>query len=147
MAVVYLHRRNDTNEIFYIGIGRNKHRAGKKTNRNSYWNNIVNKYGFTKEILFSNISWEEAIKQEIRLINKYGFTKEILFSNIPWEEAIKQEIRLIKKYGRKDINKGILVNQTNGGEGRPSKEFQYDDLPYYTKEQLKVVITFYHPRN
>ena len=120
MAVVYLHRRNDTNEIFYIGIGKYKHRAVKKTNRNSCWHNIV---------------------------NKYGFTKEILISDITWEEAIKQEIILIKKYGRKDLNKGSLVNQTNGGDGRPSREFQYDDLPYYTKEQLKVVITFYHPRN
>jgi hypothetical protein len=48
MAVVYQHKRNDTNEIFYIGIGRSKDRAGKKTNRNKYWHSIVNKFGFTK---------------------------------------------------------------------------------------------------
>ena len=120
MAVVYQHRRNDTNEIFYIGIGKNKHRAGKKTNRNSHWH---------------------------RIVNKYGFTKEILITNLTWEEAIKEEVRLIKKYGRKDLNKGSLVNQTNGGDGRPSKEFQYDDLPYYTKEQLKSIIMICHPRN
>ena len=26
MAVVYQHRRNDTNDVFYIGIGKNKKR-------------------------------------------------------------------------------------------------------------------------
>lgn len=120
MAVVYQHRRNDTNEIFYIGIGKSKYRAGKKTNRNSHWH---------------------------RIVNKYGYTIEILYKNITWEESIKQEIRLIKKYGRKDLKKGNLVNQTNGGDGRPSKEFQYDDLPYHTFEDLKKIINLYNPRN
>ncbi len=120
MAVVYQHRRNDTNEVFYIGIGKNTSRAKKKHQRNSYWH---------------------------RIVNKYGYTIEILYKNITWEKAIKEEIRLIKKYGRKDLKKGNLANQTNGGEGCPSKEFQYDDLPYHTKEHLKSITMICHPRN
>tara|TARA_R110000803_G_C11754919_1_gene293039 strand:+ start:58 stop:420 length:363 start_codon:yes stop_codon:yes gene_type:complete len=118
MAVVYQHRRNDTNEIFYIGIGKSKDRASKKSNRNDYWHNIVDKYGYTKEILVSDISWDEAVKEEIRLINKYG---------------------------RKDLGKGNLVNMTRGGEGCPSNEYSYRQE--YTKEELRDFIFKIHPRN
>ncbi len=33
MAIVYQHRRKDTNEIFYIGIGKNTNRAYNKYSR------------------------------------------------------------------------------------------------------------------
>jgi hypothetical protein len=90
MAVVYQHRRNDNNEIFYIGIGKTKARAYSKTNRNKYWYNIVNSVGYSVEILEYNLSWEDAC------------TKEKNF---------------IEEFGRKDLNTGILVNMTNGGDG------------------------------
>ncbi len=90
MAVVYQHRRLDNNEIFYIGIGKNKNRAFSKRNRSIYWNNLT---------------------------NKYGYIVEILFENILWEEACLKEIDLIKFYGRKDLGDGILINLTKGGEG------------------------------
>jgi hypothetical protein len=118
MAIVYLHRRKDTNEVFYIGIGKDSYRIGRKANRNKYWHNIVNKYGYTKELLFKDITWEEAIKKEIELINKYG---------------------------RKDLKTGCLVNMTRGGEGCPSNEIAYPD--YYTKEELRDLIMKIHPRN
>ena len=35
----------------------------------------------------------------------------------PNEEAIELEILLIQEYGRRDLNLGLLVNHTNGGEG------------------------------
>jgi len=87
--VVYKHIRNDTNEVFYIGIG-NEKRPYNKIDRNKYWHNIVNKVGYEIEILQENLSWED---------------------------ACKVEINLIKKYGRKDIGNGLLVNMTDGGEG------------------------------
>lgn len=37
MAVVYQHRRKDTNEIFYIGMGRDINRAYSKHSRNKYY--------------------------------------------------------------------------------------------------------------
>lgn len=94
MAYVYQHIRLDTNEVFYIGISKNKDsdykRANSKKYRNKYWHNIVNKVGFFVEIIFDNITIKEAIQKEIDLINNFG---------------------------RKDLGNGALVNMTDGGEG------------------------------
>ena len=90
MPFVYRHYRLDTREVFYVGIGSRKDRHNSKRNRNSYWNNIVNKHGFSSEIIADDISREEA--------------KEL-------------EIFLIQEYGRKDNGTGCLVNMTDGGEG------------------------------
>lgn len=90
MAYVYIHRRLDTNSIFYIGIGRTKNRMNSKHRRNQYWRNIV---------------------------NKVGFESEVIYDNLTWDSAKNFEIFLILLYGRKDLNKGILCNMTDGGEG------------------------------
>jgi len=92
MAYVYKHIRKDTNNVFYIGIGGDTKYQRSKSNkqRNKYWNNIVNKVGFISEIIEDNLTWEEACERE-----RY------------W----------IKFYGRCDLNEGLLVNMTNGGDG------------------------------
>ena len=99
MAYVYRHIRLDKNEPFYIGIGSdiNQRRAREKTRRSKLWNKIVNKTDFDVEILFDDISYEEA--------------------------KIK-EIEFIKLYGRIDLCNGTLANLTNGGDGtvNPSQE-------------------------
>ena len=92
MAYVYQHVRLDTNEVFYVGISKdsNYKRSESKKHRNCHWHNIVNKAGFKVEIVHDNITIEEAAKEESRLINFYG---------------------------RRDLEKGPLVNMTDGGEG------------------------------
>ena len=87
--VVYLHRRKDNGEIFYIGIG-NPKRPFRKDNRNDYWHHIVKKCGYDVEILYTGLSWENACEIEKKLISEHG---------------------------RKDLGLGTLVNMTNGGEG------------------------------
>jgi len=90
MAIVYEHLRNDTNEVFYVGIGREEKRAFSKHGRNPHWKNIV---------------------------NKVGYTVNIIHKDIDHKEAKKIEILLIEKYGRKNLGLGNLVNMTDGGEG------------------------------
>lgn len=90
MAVVYQHRRKDTNEVFYIGIGKYRKRAFNKIDRSIYWKRIVNKYGYSVDVLVDGCSAEEAQKIEIGLINSYG---------------------------RSDLGLGSLINKTDGGDG------------------------------
>ena len=65
MVIVYQHRRKDNNEIFYIGIGKNRSRAYSKNMRNKYWQHIVNKVGFCVNILLEGIHWNDACIIEI----------------------------------------------------------------------------------
>lgn len=89
MALVYQHLK-PSGEVFYIGIGISKKRAYSKYGRNKHWSNTVNKYGYEVQILTNNINYE--------------FAKEI-------------EKNLISYYRRKDLERGKLVNMTDGGEG------------------------------
>lgn len=94
MAIVYRHRRLDTNEIFYIGIGKNKSRAYQKSKskRSNFWLNIINKTNYQVEIIAEGLSWEDACELEMLLIYEYG---------------------------RKDLGTGGLVNMSEGGENPP----------------------------
>ena len=47
---VYVHRRNDTNEVFYVGKGKNR-RAYSKTGRNQHWCNIANNLNYLCKLL------------------------------------------------------------------------------------------------
>ena len=91
MAILYRHIRLDKNEVFYIGIGKDEKRAYQKNSRNKYWRHITNKTEYEVEIIFDDLSWEQ---------------------------ACEKEIEFIALYGRNDLNKGTLVNRTDGGEGR-----------------------------
>ena len=116
--VVYIHRKSTDDTIFYVGIGKPS-RANSRRNRNSLWMNTVKKHGYYSEVLLEGLEWDDACEIETYLIGQLG---------------------------RRDLRKGALVNQTNGGEGRPSREVQYDDSPYHTKEQLRDMAALYHPR-
>lgn len=89
MAILYRHIRLDKNEPFYIGIGKDVKRAFHKTKRNDLWNKIVSK-----------------TKYEV----------EILFHDLTWEQAQEKEKEFIKLYGRKDLGLGPLANLTDGGD-------------------------------
>ena len=88
---VYRHIRLDKNEPFYIGIGKtaNFHRAYDFCHRRSFWKNIKAK-----------------TKIEV----------DILFTDLTLEEAKNKEIEFITLYGRKNLGTGSLVNLTNGGD-------------------------------
>ena len=100
MAYLYRHIRLDKNEPFYIGISSDAGYRGKDSKkRNKIWKDIINK-----------------TKYEI----------EILFNNLTWEEACLKEIEFIKLYGRICNKTGCLANLSEGGEGylNPSEEYR-----------------------
>jgi len=89
---VYRHIRLDKNEPFYIGIGNKKNylRAYDVEKRNEIWKKIYKKTNIEVDILFDNITKDEA--------------------------SVKEQ-EFIKLYGRKDLNTGLLCNMTDGGDG------------------------------
>lgn len=90
MAYLYRHIRKDKNEVFYVGIGSTIYRAYDFKRRSGFWKIIYNKTDIEVDILFDDLTNEEAREKE----------KEF-----------------IELYGRKDLGKGTLVNLTDGGDG------------------------------
>ena len=98
----------DQNDIpFYVGKGK-EHRwldHIKEANRAIKFNKPRNRLS-------------HKLNKIINLINMNIDPKiEIVFSNITLEEANLQEKELIKKYGRADLKLGTLTNLTDGGDG------------------------------
>ena len=90
MAIVYRHIRKDSNEVFYVGIGKTEKRAyDAKHHRSEFWHNIA----------------------------KNGFDVEIIFEGLSWDVACEKEKEFILLYGRRDLGNGTLVNMTDGGDG------------------------------
>ena len=85
---VYRHRRLDTNEIFYIGIGNDK-RPYDFNKRSKWW---------------------------LKIFNKTKINVEIIAKNLTREDACELEMFLISEYGRRDLGTGSLVNMTDGGD-------------------------------
>lgn len=115
-AYVYTHTRLDTNEIFYVGIGTqdNYIRASRTANRSVFWKNITKKTGWKIDIVFDNLTWEDACEKEKQLISFYG---------------------------RKDIGTGILVNHTNGGDGSNGRIFSKEIRKKMSKTRKGVKVT------
>jgi hypothetical protein len=93
MAYVYRHIRKDKDQVFYIGIGtddKGKYTRAFSKNRNRYWK---------------------------RIVDKTDYEVEIIFDELTKEEAINKEIEFISIYGRHDLGFGSLCNLTDGGEG------------------------------
>jgi hypothetical protein len=86
---LYFHINPIKQEIFNVGIG-NAKRPYSKKNRNNWWHNIVNKYGYDVIVIHENLTWKKACELEINYISKIG---------------------------RNDLGLGSLINLTDGGEG------------------------------
>lgn len=87
---LYRHIRPDYNEVFYVGIGKDK-RAWDKRSRTKFWNSIVDK-------------------------NNGNYKIEIILEDLTEDEANEKEIEFIALYGRRVNNTGTLVNIQAGGK-------------------------------
>lgn len=83
----YLHRRNDTGQVFYVGKG-NGRRAWWNSQRSRWWKSIVEKSG--------------------------GFSVEIAGPWLSEDEAFEHEKLLIRHFKSIGVT---LCNMTDGGEG------------------------------
>lgn len=63
----YAHVRNDTGQVFYIGKGSGR-RAWSRQGRSQYWHRVVDKHGYTVQMLAPWATETEALQHEILLI-------------------------------------------------------------------------------
>ena len=68
---VYVHTRNDTGEVFYVGKGKGR-RAWWKDGRNKHWNAVVDKHGYEVHIWKDELTEEQAFEVEKERIAFYG---------------------------------------------------------------------------
>ena len=125
MAIVYIHRKNNDNSIFYVGIGKSVSRAKSTKLRSDFWRNTANKYGYSYEVLVDDVSWEDACDLECLIISMLG---------------------------RRNKKTGILCNMTDGGDGVVgntawNKGLKISDYATYKKIKnvRKVKMTFKLP--
>ena len=89
---IYVHRKLSDNKPFYVGKG-SGNRAFDFSGRNKYWKRVKDKHGIKVEIVFDNLSEDEAFQCEIDTLLEF------------------------KYFGYE------LTNMTNGGEGPSGLNF------------------------
>lgn len=66
---VYIHRRLSDDKPFYVGKGSgNRAWDVKGKSRNDYWHRVANKHGFYVDLVFENLTEEEAFDCEVNTI-------------------------------------------------------------------------------
>ena len=101
---VYLYKRKDNNNVFYIGKGCNN-RDISIAGHNQYCRNIANKYGCIIERIYENLTEKEALELEEKTINHY-------ITNLGYSIALDNDSEL-----RNRNNDKFLCNHTLGGDG------------------------------
>ena len=141
MKVVYIHKRRDNGEVFYVGMG-NRDRAYTDKGRNYLWKYVSKVYGINVEIVKDGLTKEEALKLESQLIDEYGRTeitnliggsKGDLKNN---ESKYISEFNLNKNRIEKDDIENIFIKKT-----KPTLVFvvrQIDDGTYKYLSQMSI---------
>ena len=101
---VYVYKRKDNGNIFYIGKG---HGDRDKTisGHNTYCRRIANKYGCIVERIYENLTEQQALDLEEQTIKYYVY-------NLGYSIALTNDFEL-----RDRSNEKFLCNHTLGGEG------------------------------
>jgi hypothetical protein len=63
---VYIHKRLTDGKVFYVGKGKEK--RAYSVRRSDWWKRVANKHGYIVEILFDNLSEQDAFQSEIDVI-------------------------------------------------------------------------------
>lgn len=129
---IYGHWTKDTNELFYIGVGKDNRAWDRgSSGRNQYWKNIVNKRDYSVEIICDGFTCrDEAVKEEVRLqlLNepraclKYGDSYNSVISKETGKKISKalKGKKLTKEHRKKlsEAKKGKYVGDKNAFYGK-----------------------------
>ena len=98
---LYRHIRCDTNDVFYVGYGTKKERKP---------NCVIDSYSRAFDKQLRSLAWKS-------IVAKTDYTIEIILESDNKDFIHIKEKEFINLYGRRDLNKGNLVNFSNGGDG------------------------------
>lgn len=141
MAVVYVHMKPNTRDIFYVGIGNDIKRAYRNEGRNDHWTNVYNKYGKVVDIIAQDISLDAAKEMEKHLIAslKDSLCNKTLggegFFGGTHSEETKQKLR--KANTGKKLSDETKQNISEKSKGHPNY------LKFHTEEaKMKISAAF-----
>ena len=117
----YLHRKADTNEIFYVGKGSGNRMNNMDPKRSQRWWNTVNKHGFIAEKVAEWDTHEEAYEHERFLIACFrDMGIKLVNHTIGGDGArdLDEESKLKRSESLKEANKRpeVIANRKAGGE-------------------------------
>lgn len=127
----YIHTRNDTGDVFYVGKGRGD-RSHQHKSRNRHWKNIVTKHGLTVHKAMTHLTEQEAFEHEkfliiclrdmgVRLVNLTdGGEGPTGFKHSPETRArmsLAQKGRTISEEGRRNMGL-VRIGHTTSAETR-----------------------------
>ena len=125
---VYFHINPTTNKVFYVGKGKG-YRPYSRSNRNDYWINYVNKYGFEVEIIHSNLTEHRAYEFEKLYISFFKKENLVNLTNggkgtlgVYRNEQVRQNMSKSKK-NKTPWNKGIKLPYKLGKKCIYNNEF------------------------
>lgn len=110
---IYVWKESKFGLPFYIGQGR--HAGYKITNAKRYKRSITIHYNGKKG---GKLAYCQLVFNKL-LTNNIIPVVEILYDNLTLDEANNMEVLLIKRLGRRNIKTGILCNLTDGGTQNP----------------------------
>jgi hypothetical protein len=122
---IYAHTK-PSGEIFYIGKGRTK-RAWSKQDRNPYWFNVVNKYGYEVVLLAVNLTEQKALAEEQLVIHhfkKFGCLANLTsggegISGFKFSEQSKEKMKLAKIGAKHSAEHKLKNSLSNKGRVVP----------------------------
>lgn len=115
MKFVYIHRRKDNNQIFYIGKGSNS-RHKSSNGRSAEWNKVVNNAGgFIAEVVLDFMTESQALDLEIELISYYKEHLVNVQSSSRWKDYSKLDFDKFFKYDENSPSKLSKINGENVG--------------------------------
>jgi hypothetical protein len=141
-SYIYFHINPLTNKVFYVGKGTGD-RAWKKSGRNNYWINTVNKYGYIVDIVEDNLTEDISFQREKFYINKIGRNNLVNLtdggegaSGCSYIKSKEHKENLSKANKGKKHTKEIIkkISENNGR----SVKIKYNDIIYNSIMDLYI---------
>lgn len=126
--VVYLHRRNDTGVVFYVGQG-TPSRPASKTRRSASWYEVVNTAGYSIEVFKDGLTKSEALSLEKELIGLYP---DLINDKSVNSGRLSLTYELFDEYFQVDPSSpsGLIWKKSNGGNRKANIKNPGDTAGY-----------------